>query len=448
MKNFRYLFVTLLFCLLLVGQASADLTDGLVAYYPFDGNANDASGNGYNGIEYGSPSYVTGQNNSALQLDGSSEYIQLQRKLPLTSFPISITTWVKVGSDQTDEQTLYVSDDWDHHWGDYKGISVILQPNGIVGAGYGQGGNRSRDMFVTSENVFSYNTWHNLTVVFSADDDVTIYIDGIEKESSDVNGYNSTGSFTYNTNITDRIGRARDGLNRHYFSGLIDEFRIYNRVLSVTEVQSLSGTSSCNDRYEEGKQYCINNPAACGINVGGDYESGWNDGKQYCISNPSACGIVADGATGSFPSYDIWTGILNIPYLQVGSDIYNIALEGPYNIKSLELQQVEQDQDLGTLLQGKWFLDLQETNWGRDTSLLPYYSGSFTEISGNSWHVRLLENGAIDMDIHTTFTDNGTTVSILREGQYQEVSVQFQDNNTKLIITWSNGEVEVWNKAE
>ena len=35
------------------GIASADLNDGLVAYYPFNGNANDESGNGYNGTVYG-----------------------------------------------------------------------------------------------------------------------------------------------------------------------------------------------------------------------------------------------------------------------------------------------------------------------------------------------------------------------------------------------------------
>ncbi len=34
----------------LSGNVLADLNDGLVAYYPFNGNAEDESGNGYNGI--------------------------------------------------------------------------------------------------------------------------------------------------------------------------------------------------------------------------------------------------------------------------------------------------------------------------------------------------------------------------------------------------------------
>ena len=37
----------------LIGNAVAVLNDGLVAHYPFNGNANDESGNGNDGTEYG-----------------------------------------------------------------------------------------------------------------------------------------------------------------------------------------------------------------------------------------------------------------------------------------------------------------------------------------------------------------------------------------------------------
>ena len=36
-----------------VAGAWADITSGLVAWFPFDGNANDASGNGHNGVVHG-----------------------------------------------------------------------------------------------------------------------------------------------------------------------------------------------------------------------------------------------------------------------------------------------------------------------------------------------------------------------------------------------------------
>jgi hypothetical protein len=46
--------ILLIIALAMSNLAHADLTTGLVAYYPFNGNANDASGNGNNGTVNGS----------------------------------------------------------------------------------------------------------------------------------------------------------------------------------------------------------------------------------------------------------------------------------------------------------------------------------------------------------------------------------------------------------
>ena len=66
----------------IAGVASAGLDDGLVAHYPFDGNANDISGNGYHGNVMG-PTLTPGQDgvaNSAYQFDGSNDRIDLPRQ--------------------------------------------------------------------------------------------------------------------------------------------------------------------------------------------------------------------------------------------------------------------------------------------------------------------------------------------------------------------------------
>jgi hypothetical protein len=49
MKKGFILFVMLSALFLQLHVAMAALTDGLVAHYPFSGNANDATGHGYNG---------------------------------------------------------------------------------------------------------------------------------------------------------------------------------------------------------------------------------------------------------------------------------------------------------------------------------------------------------------------------------------------------------------
>src|ERR1044071_3034587 len=74
---------TLVLCFLffsssLLGQVN--LNQGLVAYYPFNGNANDASGNGNNGVLQNGVTFVPDKNNnpnSAVHFDGINDFIQV-----------------------------------------------------------------------------------------------------------------------------------------------------------------------------------------------------------------------------------------------------------------------------------------------------------------------------------------------------------------------------------
>ena len=71
-------------------------TNGLVAYYPFSGNANDSSGNGNNGTVYGATLTTDrfGNANSAYSFDGVSNYINIANSiLPSTSTSLSISLW-------------------------------------------------------------------------------------------------------------------------------------------------------------------------------------------------------------------------------------------------------------------------------------------------------------------------------------------------------------------
>ena len=76
------------------GQTS--LTNGLVAYYPFSGNASDGSGNGMDGTTYGATLTTDryGFPNSAYRFNGSS-WIQLPDEiLPVSASELTISFWV------------------------------------------------------------------------------------------------------------------------------------------------------------------------------------------------------------------------------------------------------------------------------------------------------------------------------------------------------------------
>src|SRR5688572_24303362 len=57
-----------------------DLKKGLIAYYPFNGNANDESGNNKNGVLVNGPTFSTDAKNienKAANFDGINDYIQI-----------------------------------------------------------------------------------------------------------------------------------------------------------------------------------------------------------------------------------------------------------------------------------------------------------------------------------------------------------------------------------
>ena len=80
---FRKLIYSLSFVLVLgsaAGVATADITSGLLVYWPFDEGAGsivlDATGNGHDGTFNGAPQWVDGKYGKALHFDGVDDYIQ------------------------------------------------------------------------------------------------------------------------------------------------------------------------------------------------------------------------------------------------------------------------------------------------------------------------------------------------------------------------------------
>ncbi|MBL8027669.1 MAG: immunoglobulin domain-containing protein, partial [Fibrobacteres bacterium] len=77
-------------------QLTVNPVSGLVAYYPFTGNANDVSGNGYNGTVSGATlsSDRFGNSNSAYKFNGSN-YIDIGNSVLATNSDFSISLWYK-----------------------------------------------------------------------------------------------------------------------------------------------------------------------------------------------------------------------------------------------------------------------------------------------------------------------------------------------------------------
>ena len=208
----------------------------LVAYYPFNGNATDESGNGNNGTVYGA-SLTTdrfGNLNSAYEFDGN-DYIEAQDSdtLDLTT-DMTLAAWIYPAS-------LPI------HGSDYKNIFNKRPDAGGYhfellhgGAGYERIGffvddGTNFDYLDASTSDIALNIWTHVAATLE-NNVMKIYINGTEVSSKTTTVTPST------NNLPLLIGTAQQ--KNAYFKGKIDDVRIYNRALSVTEIEALYNQSA------------------------------------------------------------------------------------------------------------------------------------------------------------------------------------------------------------
>jgi hypothetical protein len=216
------------------------LTNGLIAYYPFNGNANDESGNTNNGSVLGATLTTDrlGETNSAFLFDGVASAITVLDSTPLrlSGTDYTICAWVFETQRNSDYQDCIISkrgsgngDGW---FLSIRGIRVSAN-SGTTGHVYYQlsGG---ADPIALSTSQLSLNVWHPVAVVYrSSVNSLQIFTDGnLDSTTSNFPSPNASTQAHLN------IGSDSSGQN-YYFHGKIDDIRIYNRALSLVEVQQL-----------------------------------------------------------------------------------------------------------------------------------------------------------------------------------------------------------------
>ncbi len=211
----------------MVGSASAEL----VAHWKLDdegtGTVVDSSGYGHDGTLVGDAHFVPGLFGEALELDGDGDYVVIDGYKGIVGDgtdtpPYSITAWIKTTS------------------------------NGeIIGWGSGGGGNRMEFRInnnrlrhepgggnTQGDTAVNDGLWHHVAVTVRANsthnDGVTIYVDGQDdtRANTDPDPVHPTENFDV------KIGLRYNEDNRIY-TGLIDEVRIYDTELTVTEIRDV-----------------------------------------------------------------------------------------------------------------------------------------------------------------------------------------------------------------
>ena len=206
-------------------------TNGLIGYWPFSGNANDMSGNVYNGTVYGATLTTDrfGNTNSAYSFDGISNYISTADIDLLDTATISI--WVyPIG-------TIGALVDKDMDAISNSGYVFLYNNTNTYGlyAHVGWSGNTNNNIFPTNNNLL-LNQWHHCVLTLN-NGTAKIYVDGLL-----VYTQTNVNSTAQNNDLL-LFGKSVWGGN--LFSGKLDDIRIYNRPLNSSEVTTLYNENIC-----------------------------------------------------------------------------------------------------------------------------------------------------------------------------------------------------------
>jgi hypothetical protein len=209
-------------------------TEGLLAYYPFNGNANDESENGHNGTLNG-PTLITDRfdyPNKAYEFAGNDENnITISPFIPPAILSLSI--WFNPNTTGPGGNLRSVLFSNQQISVNHDAINVIMEDGKIHFALLNSSGG---EFGILSNSAINLNQWHHVVCIIGSDNNMKMFLDNTVQNQTIMwsGGYNCL-----NVTIIGNVYQDNDN-----FDGVLDDIRIYNRALSTTEVQSL---------YNEGK---------------------------------------------------------------------------------------------------------------------------------------------------------------------------------------------------
>jgi len=188
------------------------ITPHLIAYYPLEGNANDASGKGKDSTVHGA-SLTTGKFGQCYSFDGTDDYITLPNFATFGTYSFSL--WVK--SDGTNGIAL--------GFGQYNHILLRDLGDGTFEFNHYNGTTQS---ILTAS--ITAATWTHFVATRDTSNNTKLYKNGVLVDSGNIVGNYTTAYYG------DFIGSFNTLI---FFGGLIDQVQIYNKALSQSDIKRI-----------------------------------------------------------------------------------------------------------------------------------------------------------------------------------------------------------------
>jgi surface protein len=227
-------------------NSTPGLDFGLVAWYTFDGNASDMSGNGNHGTVHGATLGIDrhGEAAKAFNFDGLGNYIRISNPIDSFQKEFTISVWLitNAGGGSVFSKYSYQSG---------QGNGFTLGITDEVGSGAGFNGSTIHSTTIANDSwQFSAHPSYTLTpnvfthvVAVYDQGTASLYIDDLLQSSK---------SYSYQGNILDNSydillgtyfknsgSEIASDETSHGFDGVLDDLRLFNRALSPDEVHAL-----------------------------------------------------------------------------------------------------------------------------------------------------------------------------------------------------------------
>lgn len=275
----------------------SSLNNGLIVHLPMNGNANDISGNNYIGTISGGVAAAAdrfGNAGQALQFTGNNGHIQLPAASYFNGSPFSVTVWANRASNANWNRVF------DFGNGSANNNVLFAFTNGSTGRAAAEiynGTNPSGQINAGTSNVTPLNqwiffayTWENGTGRIFVNNNLVA--SGAQTAPIDI---------VRTLNYIGRSNWAQDA----YFTGFMDDFRLYNRVLNETELRNLFMQQSVNMTVAASPEFlCAANPSNITL-------SNSQYGVSYRLRNTNTNAFVGNAQSGNGGNLVFNTGSIN-----------------------------------------------------------------------------------------------------------------------------------------
>lgn len=285
------------------------IDSSLVVYRSFTNS--DADESFYNQPVYANTASLTtdkfGNPNSAYEFNGSTRIVGTYTNPSLqVNFPCSFSLWVNP-TDSSENSFIYTNNDDN---GQYSGFWIKSPATGQVEFSFGNGtpGSTTRKT-ATTNGVLRSNKWQHIVCIAHSYDSLDVFIDTVKNNVT----YSGTAtSVSYIQNFPgsgESIGGMRNGTaTLKYFTGKIDEIKVWNRAISKVEIKKEYSLAAKDLIAQDTLKMCNVETVTLNAANGYDYYS-WSTGDNtstatFTNSNVGISTITVEGCSKGLKTKD------------------------------------------------------------------------------------------------------------------------------------------------